>query len=158
MSHATADLIDDHADILSVCLTPFRQFGGRSRFHGPIRTLRVFQDNGLVKATLAEPGDGAVLVIDGGASPRTALVGDLIAGSAVANGWAGLVILGPVRDSLALSALDIGIKALGTTPAKSGKTGAGESDIVLTFDEGVFTPGHWLYSDEDGVVVSPRPL
>ena len=158
MTFATADLIDDHADILSVCLTPFRQFGGRPRFHGPIRTVRVFQDNALVKQMLAEPGNGAVLVVDGDASPRTALVGDLIAGSAVANGWAGLVIRGPVRDSLALSGLDIGIKALGTVPAKSGKTGAGEADVILTFDEAVFTPGCWLYSDEDGVVVSPRPL
>jgi regulator of ribonuclease activity A len=158
MPHATADLIDDHADILSVCLTPFRQFGGRTRFSGPIRTVRVFQDNGLVKSVLARPGNGAVLVIDGDASPRTALAGDMIAGSAVANGWAGLVIRGPVRDSLALSTLDIGIKALGTVPAKSGKTGAGETDVVLTFDEGVFTPGHWLYSDEDGVVTSPHAL
>jgi regulator of ribonuclease activity A len=158
MSHATADLIDDHADILTVCLTPFRQFGGRSRFSGPIRTVRVLEDNARVKSLLAEPGNGAVLVIDGGASPRTALVGDLIAASAVENGWSGIVVRGPVRDSLALSALDIGIKALGTVPAKSGKTGAGETDVVLTFDDGVFTPGHWLYSDEDGLVTSPRPL
>lgn len=155
---ATADLIDDHADILSVCLTPFRQFGGRTRFHGPIRTVRTLEDNARIKALLATPGEGCVLVIDGQASARTALVGDLIAGSAVANGWAGLVIRGPVRDSLALSTLDIGIKALGTVPAKSGKTGSGETDVVLTFDEAVFTPGHWLYSDEDGVVVSPHAL
>lgn len=158
MTFATADLIDAHADILSVCLTPLRQFGGRSRFHGPIRTVKVFEDNARVKALLATPGQGAVLVIDGAASPRTALVGDLIAASAVTNGWAGLIVRGPVRDSLALGGLDIGIKALGTVPAKSGKAGHGETDVVLAFDGAVFTPGHWLYSDEDGVVVSPHAL
>lgn len=158
MTYATADLIDDHAEVLSVCLTPFRQFGGRARFHGPIRTVRVLGDNGLVKAMLGEPGEGHVLVVDGHASPRTALVGDLIAGMAVANGWAGLVIRGPVRDSVALAGLDIGIKALGTTRAKSAKAGEGEREVVLSFDEGVFEPGHWLYSDEDGVVISRHPL
>lgn len=158
MTIATADLIDDHADILSVCSAQFRQFGGRARFAGAIRTLRLFEDNALVRRVLSEPGHGAVLVIDGGGSLRRALVGDLIGALAVANGWAGLVVRGAVRDSVALAELDIGIKALGTNPAKSAKAGVGEVDATLEFDDAVFIPGFWLYSDEDGIVVSPRPL
>lgn len=158
MPFATADLIDDHEDTVSVCTTPFRSFGGRARFHGPIRTLKVFEDNGRVKALLNTPGDGAVLVIDGGASLRRALVGDMIGAAAVTKGWAGIVVRGAVRDSVALATLDIGIKALGTVPAKSVKDGHGQGDIPLSFGDCVFTPGQWLYSDEDGIVVSPVQL
>lgn len=158
MSLATADLIDDHADILSVCDLQFRNLGGRSRFAGPIRTLKLFEDNALVRQTLSTPGEGAVLVIDGGGSLKRALVGDVIAGLAVDNGWSGVVVNGAIRDSLAIAALDLGLKALGTNPAKSAKTGAGQTDLVVRFGDCDFTPGHWLYSDEDGIVVAPHAL
>ncbi len=158
MTFATADLIDDHAEVLTSCALQFRNLGGHSRFCGPIRTLKLFQDNALVKSTLSTPGNGAVLVIDGEGSLETALVGDIIAGSAVTNGWSGVVVNGAIRDSVAIAALPLGLKALGTNPAKSAKAGAGEADIPVTFGGVVFTPGHWLYSDEDGIVVSPHRL
>ena len=111
-----------------------------------------------MRQTLSTPGDGAVLVIDGGGSLKTVLVGDLIAGLAVTNGWSGVLVHGAIRDSLAIAALPLGLKALGTNPVKSGKTGAGETHIPVMFGDATFTPGHWLYSDEDGVVVAPHRL
>jgi len=158
MSFATADLIDAYADVLTSCDLQFRNLGGHARFSGPIRTLRVFQDNALVKSTLSTPGDGAILVIDGAGSLKTALVGDIIAGLAVTNGWSGVVVNGAIRDSVAIAALPLGLKALGTNPAKSTKTGAGEADIAVIFGDTTFSPGHWLYSDEDGIVVAPHRL
>jgi regulator of ribonuclease activity A len=153
MEFCTADLVDEHGAALQSCDLQFRQFGGRSRFHGPIRTVECFQDNLLVKQVLSEPGDGAVLVVDGAGSLHTALVGDLIAGLAQDNGWAGVVVNGAVRDVAALRDLDVGIKALGSNPRKSAKEGAGKVDVPVTFGGATFRPGRHLYSDEDGVVV-----
>jgi len=158
MSFATADLVDAHGDIVKSCEAQFRQYGGRVQFYGPIRTIKSTEDNGLVKQTLATAGNGAVLVIDGAASLRSALVGDLIAGSAVKNGWAGLVIWGVVRDTVALAGLDLGIKALGSNPWKSSKNGTGQVDVPVTFGGVEFRPGSWLYCDEDGILVSPKKL
>jgi regulator of ribonuclease activity A len=158
MSFATADLVDDHSDVVQSCEAQFRQYGGRVRFHGPIRTIKSTEDNALVKQTLATPGNGAVLVIDGAASLRCALVGDLMAGAAQKNGWAGLVIWGAVRDTVALAGLDVGIKALGSNPWRSSKNGTGQVDVPVSFGGVEFRPGSWLYSDEDGILVSPRKL
>jgi len=157
-SFVTADLVDAHADDVRSCSVQFRQFGGRARFFGPVRTLKTFEDNALIKATLSSPGAGAVLVVDGHASLRCALVGDVIAGLALQNGWAGLVIWGAVRDSVALGSLDLGIKALGTNPCKSAKHGTGVVDVPVSFGGVEFRPGEWLYSDEDGVLLSARAL
>jgi regulator of ribonuclease activity A len=153
MEFRTADLVDEHGEALQSCDLQFRQFGGRSRFHGPIRTVECFQDNLLVKQVLSEPGAGAVLVVDGAGSLHSALVGDLIAGLARDNGWAGVVVNGAVRDVAALRDLDVGIKALGSNPRKSAKEGAGQVDVPVTFGGATFRPGRHLYSDEDGVVV-----
>jgi regulator of ribonuclease activity A len=153
MDFQTADLVDQHGEALQSCDLQFRQFGGRSRFDGPIRTVRCFQDNVLVKQVLSGQGGGAVLVVDGDGSLHTALVGDLIARLARDNGWAGLVVNGAVRDVAALRSLDIGIKALGSNPRKSAKEGAGAVDVPVTFGGVTFRPGEHLYSDEDGVVV-----
>ena len=158
MSFATADLVDLHSDLLESCGTQFRQFGGRTRFHGPIRTIRTLEDNALIKQTLSTAGDGAVLIVDGGESLRTALVGDVIAGLGQKNGWVGLVISGAVRDTLVLAQLDIGIKALGSNPWRSGKAGTGERDVPVNIGGVEFRPGGWVYSDEDGLLVSPRAL
>ncbi len=158
MSFATADLVDDHSDVVQSCEAQFRQYGGRVRFHGPIRTIKSTEDNALVKQTLATLGNGAVLVIDGAASLRCALVGDLMAGAAQKNGWAGLVIWGAVRDTVALAGLDVGIKALGSNPWRSSKNGTGQVDVPVSFGGVEFRPGSWLYSDEDGILVSPRKL
>ena len=153
---ATADLVDQYGDQLASVAAPFRSFGGRPRFFGEVVTIKCFEDNALLKQTLAEypQPQGKVLVIDGGGSYRAALVGDIIAGIAVDRGWSGLVVHGVVRDAVALGTLPIGIKALGTNPAKSSKTGAGQADIAVDIAGVTFRPGHWVYCDEDGIVTT----
>jgi regulator of ribonuclease activity A len=158
MSFVTADLIDAYGPELTGCETQFRSYGARARFAGPIATVRCHEDNALVKRVLGTPGEGRVLVVDGSGSLRTALLGDMIAASAVAQGWAGVVINGAVRDVVALRELDLGIRALGSNPCKSAKDGAGEVDVPVLFGGAEFRPGSWLYADEDGIVVAPRRL
>ena len=153
MPVATADLYDELEEGIQSLSLQLRSFGLRSAFDGPIRTVRCREDNALVKAVLASPGAGSVLVVDGGGSLETALMGDLIAASAVANGWAGVVINGAIRDSVAIDGLDLGVKALGTNPRKSAKLGTGEVDATLEFGGVVFRPGVRLFSDEDGILV-----
>ncbi|BBZ63802.1 ribonuclease E activity regulator RraA [Mycolicibacterium monacense] len=150
---ATADLVDDIGPDVRSCDLQLRQFGGRPEFAGRVTTVRCFQDNALLKSVLSEPGDGGVLVIDGDGSLHTALVGDVIAALGRDNGWSGLIINGAVRDALTLRTLDIGIKALGTNPRKSTKTGAGERDVPVEFGGVTFTPGDVAYSDDDGIVI-----
>jgi regulator of ribonuclease activity A len=149
----TADLVDDIGSDVRSCDVQFRQFGRRTEFAGPITTVRCFQDNALLKSVLSQPGAGGVLVIDGEASLHTALVGDLIAELARSNGWAGLIVNGAVRDAAALRGIDIGIKALGTNPRKSTKTGAGERDVEIDLGGVIFVPGEIAHSDDDGIVV-----
>ena len=151
----TADLYDEYEEQLQSCDLQLRQYGARRTFAGTVVTVRCREDNALVKQVLATPGEGRVLVVDGGGSLHTALMGDLIAASAVQNGWAGVVINGAVRDVAALAELDLGIKALGSNPRKSAKTGAGDRDVVVSFGGATFTPGARLVSDDDGVVVLP---
>jgi regulator of ribonuclease activity A len=156
---STADLVDRYGDALACIPVQFRSFGRASRFAGPAVTVTCFEDNALLKSTLAEYPDppGKVLVVDGGGSLRSALVGDLIAGIAVRRGWAGLVINGAVRDSVALNLLDLGIKALGTNPAKSSKTGTGTVNDPVEIGGVRVEPGQAVHSDEDGIVVLTEP-
>ena len=149
----TADLVDEIGPDVRSCDLQMWQFGGRSQFAGPITTVKCFEDNALLKAVLSEPGNGGVLVIDGGGSVHSALVGDLIAGLGVQNGWVGLIINGAVRDAATLRTLDIGVKALGTNPRKSAKTGDGQRDVTVGFGGVAFVPGDIAYSDDDGIVV-----
>ncbi|KXZ59289.1 putative regulator of ribonuclease activity [Microbacterium laevaniformans] len=150
---ATADLYDERGDALESLALQLHDFGGRAAFDGPVRTIRCHRDNALVKATLATPGEGAVLVIDGGGSLESALVGDLIAASAVANGWAGLIVHGAIRDRVAIAALDLGVKALGSNPRKSTKAGVGALDVPVEIAGVVFRPGAHVWADADGVLV-----
>jgi regulator of ribonuclease activity A len=150
---ATADLVDEIGPDVRSCDVQFGQYGGRAMFAGPISTVRCFQDNALLKSVLSEAGNGRVLVIDGDASLHTALVGDLIAELGRSNGWAGLIVHGAVRDASTLRTLDIGIKALGTNPRKSTKTGDGQRDVAVTVGGVTFQPGEIAYSDDDGIVV-----
>jgi regulator of ribonuclease activity A len=150
----TADALDEYGDRAAVCLLPFRSFGAPA-FSGRIATVRCFEDNVLVRATASEPGEGRVLVVDGGGSLRCALLGDNIAALALEHGWAGVVINGCVRDAAELDALGLGVKALGTNPRPSVKGGEGETGVPVTFGEITFAPGAMLYADEDGVVVVP---
>ena len=149
----TADLVDEIGESVRSCDTQFRNLGGRTEFFGPIATVRCFQDNALLKSVLGEPGEGRVLVIDGGGSVHTALVGDLIAELGRSNGWAGIVVNGAIRDSAIVAGMDFGCNALGTNPRKSTKTGAGERDVTVSFGGVDFVPGDTLYADSDGIVV-----
>ena len=154
MSKSTADLMDEHGDELDSCETQFRQFGAVGQFDGTVRTVRCLEDNVLVRQTLEMPGQGSILVVDGGGSMRTALLGDLVAKLAVQNGWAGIVINGCVRDVGELARLPIGIKALGSNPRRSAKAGAGEVDVPVSFGGAKFVPGEVMHSDADGIVVT----
>ena len=149
----TADLVDDIGPDVRSCDLQLRQYGGRREFAGPISTVRCHQDNALLKTVLSEPGSGRVLVVDGGGSLHCALIGDVIAELARTNGWSGLVVHGAVRDAATLATVDIGIKALGTNPRKSAKTGAGERGCVVSFGGVEFVPGELAFSDDDGIVV-----
>lgn len=149
----TADLVDEIGEDVRSCDTQFRDLGGRTQFFGPISTVRCFQDNALLKSVLGEPGEGRVLVIDGDASLHTALVGDIIAELGRSNGWVGIIAHGAIRDAKTIGGMEIGVKALGTNPRKSTKTGAGERDVPLTIGGITFNPGDIAYSDDDGIVV-----
>lgn len=155
---ATADLVDIIGEDVRSCDTQFQNFGGVTDFWGPVTTIRCFQDNGLVKQTLNTPNPGGVLVVDGDSSVHTALMGDLIAGAGVKNGWAGVVILGAIRDSAVIRTMEIGTKALGTNPRKSAKDAAGEKDVTVSFGGVDFVPGHFLYADSDGIVVTEQAI
>ncbi|GAA2573527.1 ribonuclease E activity regulator RraA [Microbacterium binotii] len=150
---ATADVYDERGEQLDSLALQLRDLGGKRAFDGPVRTVRCYRDNALVKSVLQTPGDGAVLVVDGGGSLESALVGDIIAGAAVENGWAGVIVFGAVRDAAVLATLPLGVKALGTNPRKSAKDGVGEVDVPVEIAGVVFAPGRHVWADEDGVLV-----
>jgi regulator of ribonuclease activity A len=154
----TADLCDAYGASLQLAEPLFRDYGGVSRFAGPIETVRVHEDNALVRQTLETAGKGRVLVVDGGGSVRSALVGGQLATLAHTNGWAGLVVNGGIRDSVEARKVPIGIKALNTSPMRSGRRGTGERGIPVTFAGATFSPGHFLYADEDGILLAERNL
>lgn len=158
MKFTTADLCDAFASSLHVVQPLFRDYGGTSRFAGSIETVRVLEDNALVRQVLETPGHGRVLVIDGGGSHRSALVGGRLAELACLHGWAGLIVNGCIRDAAETRQVLIGLKALNTSPMRSEKTGAGERGVVVAFAGVTFTPGHFLYADEDGILLSDRCL
>lgn len=153
MSVATADLYDERGDDLDSLSLQLHDLGGVIAFDGPIRTVRCHRDNALVKAVLASPGDGAVLVVDGAGSLQSALVGDLIAASALENGWAGIIVHGAIRDRAVIAGLPIGVKALGSNPRKSAKDGVGEVDVTVVIAGVAFAPGKHVWADADGVLV-----
>ena len=158
MSLNTADLCDDYADRVSIAEPIFRDYGGNAAFNGPIETVKTFEDNSLVRRAVERPGNGKVLVVDGGASRRCALLGDRLAALAVENGWAGVVIFGCIRDVKEIGGIPLGVKALATHPLKSGKDNFGEANVPVTFAGLTFVPGEHLYADLDGVLVSRTPL
>jgi len=158
MMKKTADLCDEFGKELEVCQQEFRSYGKKKQFDGPISTVRVFEDNTLVKQSLETIPEGNVLVVDGGGSKRCALVGDMLGEIAVNRKLAGVIINGCVRDSAELAQLDIGILALGTNPLRSKKDGKGEKDIIVTFGGIDWNPGDYIYADEDGIVISSKKL
>ncbi|MCY7315646.1 MAG: ribonuclease E activity regulator RraA [Rubrivivax sp.] len=155
-------MCDPHRDAvpagLRVLLPVFREFGGAARFSGPVATLRCFEDNTLLKAAVDAPGDGRVLVVDGGASLRRALLGGNLAAAAARNGWAGVLIDGCVRDVAELAACNIGIRALSAVPMPPLKRNEGQAGVAVCVQGTWVRPGDWLYADADGVVISDVPL
>ncbi len=151
---ATSDVLDEHGDRAAVCLIQFRSFGSPA-FSGTVETVRCHEDNVLVRECAGQPGDGRVLVVDGGGSRRCALLGDNIAALALDSGWSGIVVNGCVRDSAALDGLALGVKALGTNPRPSRKDGTGAIGVPVVFGGVTFEPGAILHADGDGVVVLP---
>lgn len=159
----TTDLLDSNEDLiqqekLRILAPMFQCYGGKAAFAGSIVTLKLFEDNSLVRAVLAESGAGKVLVVDGGGSFRCALLGDQLAEMAVKNGWEGIVVYGCIRDSAAINTLPLGVRALNTHPLKTVKKNIGERDVPVTFGGVTLKPGEWLYADEDGVIVSSEAL
>lgn len=158
MSISTADLYDAHETAVQVAEPLHRDFGAVKAFSGKVVTVKVFEDNSLVRAALEEPGDGKVLVVDGGGSLRCALLGDMLAELALSNGWVGLIVHGCVRDSRVLATLPLGVKALATNPRKSVKRGEGERGSLLSFAGVTVHNGDWIYVDEDGILISSQEL
>jgi regulator of ribonuclease activity A len=158
MKLTTADLSDTHP-LAQVAESLFHDFGCVKMFDGPVVTVKVFEDNAIVRTLLEEPGDGRVLVIDGGGSMRCALVGGNLAQLGVANGWHGLVVNGCIRDSAEIREMPIGVKALGTHPRKSEKgLHTGHRNRPVLFAGVTFRNNQWLYADSDGMVISEVSL
>ncbi len=160
----TCDLLDDHPEKKLQVVTPsmdgkfFKSYGARKSFGGQVVTVKCFEDNSRVKELLATEGTGKVLVVDGGASMRCALMGDLIAESAVKNHWNGVVIYGCIRDVDAIATLDLGVHALAAIPQKSNRKGAGETDIQLSFGGVNIQSGDYIYADNNGIVIANEQL
>lgn len=159
---STCDLCDRFRDAADpgfrVLPGVFRSFGARGAFHGPVRTVRCFEDNSVLRELVQKPGDGAVIVLDGGASLRRALLGGNLANFAAKNGWAGVLVNGAVRDLAELRAAEVGIFALGHCPLPTAKRNEGALDEPIRVQGEWVRPGDWLYADEDGVVVSDHRL
>lgn len=155
----TPDLCDAHPDHVRVLAGPdWRHYGGRSAFGGEVNTVRCFEDNSRVKELLSEPGDGKVLVVDGGGSLRHALIGDMIAARAAENGWAGVVIHGACRDVDVLDGIDFGVCTIGAVPIKSVRRGEGQLDEPIIIAGVLIRPGDFIYADRNGVIVADRDL
>lgn len=158
MTYPTTDLCDKYADELQIAEPMFSDFGGELEFAGPISTVKCFEDNSKVRAALEEPGDGRVLVVDGGGSDRCALLGDNLAQLAIDNGWAGVLVYGCIRDTAEIAEMPVAVKALAPHPKKSRKQDIGERDVSVRFAGVSFEPGAWLYADLDGIVVAKSEL
>lgn len=154
----TCDLYDEFGARLRVVPPPFQDFGGKLAFHGPAFTVKCFEDNSRIKELANTPGEGRVMVVDGGGSLRCALFGDVIAKEALANGWAGAVVFGCVRDKAVLRTLDFGIKALAATPRKSIKNNEGQVSVAVVINGVQCLPGDMVVVDEDGIVFADFAL
>ena len=158
MQVKTADLIDEFGQQVQVLNPVFTSYGGADTFYGKAVCVRVFEDNILVRQTLETNGKGCVLVVDGGASVRCALVGDILAQIAIDNHWSGLIIHGAIRDSKEISRMSIGVKALNTSPRKSRKDCVGAIGEPLEFAGVTIHPGDYVYADPDGILVAGKEL
>ncbi len=158
VNFSTPDLCDDFPEDVRVLDSLFQNYGGRSVFCGPAVTIKCFEDNSVVKQLVDTPGEGRVIVMDGGGSLRRAILGDMLAEKAASNGWSGLVINGCIRDCVEIANTELGVKALNTHPMKTEKRGLGDLDVPVTFAGQTIHPGEWIYADLNGVVVSSKQL
>jgi regulator of ribonuclease activity A len=158
MEYLTPDLCDAYPELVRVVEPMFANYGGRPSFGGEIVTIKCFEDNSLVREQVAEPGKGKVLVVDAGGSFRRACLGDMLAEKAVANGWEGIIMYGCIRDVDAIAELDLGVQALGSHPMKTEKRGLGDLNVEVTFGGVTFTPGEYVYADNNGIIASSQAL
>ncbi len=158
MTFTTADLYDKYGDDLKVALPIFKDYGAKRIFHGPISTVKAYEDNSLVRTALEEPGEGRILIVDGDESLRCAMLGDMLAKLGMENGWSGIIVFGCIRDADVIATIDIGVKALNTNPRKSLKRGLGDRDIPVSFAGITFNAGEYVYADTDGVIVSEKKI
>jgi len=158
MNISTPDLCDANPELVRIVEPLFKNFGGKKSFGGEIVTIKCFEDNSLVKENAGQNGKGKIMAVDGGGSLKKALLGDLIAETAMNNGWAGFIIYGCIRDVEQIDSMDIGVKALNSTPLKTERKGEGELNVPVTFAGVTFSPGEYVYSDETGIIVSSKQL
>ncbi len=158
VSIVTPDLCDEYPDIVEVVEPMFQNYGGIKAFGGEIVTVKCFEDNSIVKEQVGLPGQGRVMVVDGGGSMRNALLGDMLAEKAAENGWSGLIIYGCIRDVDVIAKTSLGVQALATNPRKTEKRGIGDLNVPVKFGGVTFTPGHFVYADNNGVIVAPQAL
>lgn len=158
MNFSTPDICDEFSHRVQVLEPMFRDFGGKPKFFGEVVTVKCYEDNSLVKSTLATDGQGKVLVVDGGGSLRCALLGDLLGAMAIENGWQGVLVNGCVRDVELLKGMELGVRALEAHPLKSEKRGEGELNVIVRFAGVSIEPGEYLYADENGMVVAREEL
>lgn len=158
MHYITPDLCDAYPELITALEPMFSNFGGRDSFGGQIVTVKCFEDNSRVKELVAQDGKGKVMVVDGGGSLRCALLGDMLAEQAAKNGWEGLLIYGCIRDVDVVAQTDVGVQALASHPMRSTRRGVGDVDVPVTFAGVTFRPGHYLYADNNGVIISPSAL
>ncbi|WP_158735544.1 ribonuclease E activity regulator RraA [Alteribacillus sp. YIM 98480] len=154
----TADICDVHNEKVLLADPLFQSFGQKPSFFGPIHTVKVLEDNVLVKKALESIPEASVLVVDGGGSKRCALMGDNLAAIAKERNLAGVIINGCIRDSGEINEMPVGIRAIGTNPFKSIKKGEGESAVLLRFANVEWKPGAWVYVDEDGILLADEKL
>ena len=154
----TPDLCDEYPDLVQVLSPMLQNFGGIDSFGGEIVTVKCFEDNSIVKEQVGLPGQGKVMVVDGGGSMRNALLGDMLAEKAAENGWEGLIIYGSIRDVDVIRQTKLGVQAISTHPRKTEKKGVGDLNIPVTFGGVTFVPGQYVYADNNGVIIAPTKL
>ena len=158
MTFTTADLYDKYGDDLKVALPIFKDYGAKRIFHGPISTVKAYEDNSLVRSALEEPGEGRILIVDGDESLRCAMLGNMLAKLGMENGWSGIIVFGCIRDADVIATIDIGGRALNTNPRKSLKRGLGDRDIPVSFAGITFNVYEYISADTDGVIVSEKKI
>lgn len=158
MDYVLPDLCDKYPDLVQVVEPLFGNYGGKASFGGEIVTIKCHEDNSLVATHVNDGGTGKVLVVDAGGSLRCGMLGDNLAVKAATNGWQGIIIYGCIRDVDIIMEIDLGVQALACHPMKSQKKNVGDYNVPVRFGGVTFHPGHFVYADNNGIIVSPKRL